>query len=316
MNIVFFGNPHFASNALNSLIEKKYDINLVVTNPDKKMGRGLKYNSTELKKNAILNNLPILEIDDFNESGIVDELKKNKPDLFIVVAYRILPKHIYDIPRLYTINLHASLLPKYRGASPIQYALLNGDKYTGLSTFVINDNIDTGDIIFQKKIKMNDKMNFNDLYNLLCDSSGEVLHNTIQSIISEKKIVSQDNSVISKAPKIKKKDFVINWNDSASNIHNKIRGLSYLGAYSFYKNKRVKFFNSHYINSQLDQINLDKIGSFSFLDNKLYIKAKTGYVIIYEIQIEGKKRTQINSMTNYDYFKNEKESNIFENEVS
>ena len=238
MNIVFFGNPHFASNALNSLIEKKYNINLVVTNPDKKMGRGLKYDSTEVKKNAILKNLPILEIDDFNESRIVNKLKKIKPDLFIVVAYRILPKHIYDIPRLYTINLHASLLPKYRGASPIQYALLNGDKYTGLSTFVINDNIDTGDIIFKKKIKMNDKMDFNDLYNLLCDCSGEVLDKTIQSIINEKKMVSQDNSVISKAPKIKKKDFMINWNDSASNIHNKIRGLSYLGAYSFYKKKK------------------------------------------------------------------------------
>ena len=247
MKIVFFGNPFFAAKCLEHLNSFKFiNIALVVTNKDKKMGRGLKLNSTQVKITSKQNNLNLCEINKINNQTFIDKLKEIKPDLFIVVAYKILPHTIYSIPKYGTINLHASLLPQYIGASPIQYSLLNGDSETGLTTFFINDKIDQGKLIYQTSIPLNEHITFNELLSEMISKSKDTLHNTLRIINSpENYFISHKKK--SFAPKITRNDFIIKWNEKSKNIHNKIRALSYKGAYSKFKDKRVKFFDTFYM---------------------------------------------------------------------
>ena len=153
MKLVFFGTPEFAIPTLKKIYNSKHKILCIVTTPDKKSGRGLNYKQSPIKKLAINYNLPVLEPIDMNNIQFIQKLKKLKADVFVVVAFKILPKHILDIPKIYSINLHASLLPKYRGASPINYAILNGETITGLSTFILEKKIDNGNILLQEEIK-------------------------------------------------------------------------------------------------------------------------------------------------------------------
>ncbi|MBI44788.1 MAG: methionyl-tRNA formyltransferase [Candidatus Marinimicrobia bacterium] len=287
MNIVFFGNPLFAAKSLEYLNDmKNLNIKLVVTNIDKKMGRGLKKQSTPVKKTALKYSNKILETDNPNSSETINILKKINADLFIIVAYRYLNEKVYSYLKYGAINLHASLLPKYRGASPIQYSIMNGDKETGLTTFFINKKIDQGKIIYQQKYILNERDQFQEVYSGLTLLSKDVLTKTI-NIISSGDIPAFKNQLkASQAPKILKEDFIINWNNTSCQIHNKIRALSYKGAYTHYIKKRIKFFDTSYTKNI--KLNI-KAGEFYYKKNKLYINTGEGELIVSKVQLEGGK---------------------------
>ena len=289
MKIVFFGNPEFAASSLKHLNKiQNISIKLVVTNPDKKSGRGLSKKMSAVKKTALDLSYSIYECDNLKNDNVYNFLKSIDADLFIVVAYKYLPQKIYKLPKYGTINLHASLLPKYRGASPIQYALINGDKKTGLTTFYINKHIDEGNIISQLEIPINDRIIFNELYTDLAELSKDILEETLKKITTNKDkstiINNKKNEYI--APKINKDFFKINWNDSSFNIHNKIRALSYKGAYGLYTDKRIKFYNTYYSNTSIGL----NIGQFKINNNTLLIETGNGHLQSKYIQLEGSKK--------------------------
>ena len=296
MKVVFFGNPLFASKCLEFLTRfKDITIELVVTNPDKRMGRGLKLKSTAVKEVATKNKIDIFESDNLESDKLISTLKDIKADLFIVIAYRILPKEIFSLPKLGCFNLHASLLPQYRGSSPIQYSLLNGDKKTGLTTFFIDDKVDRGRIIYQEEISINSKINYIDLSNIMIENAHNVLINTIGIIKnSTLPILLNKNLVSSFAPKIQKENFLIDWNDKSSNIHNQIRALIYKGAYTLLNTKRVKFFETSYIK----QIHNLGNGSFFLKNDSLYIASKSGFLLAGKILIEGSRKVRASEFYN------------------
>ena len=286
MNVIFFGNPLFSAKSLEHLNNmKNINIKLVVTNIDKKMGRGLNQNLTQVKRTALEYSNNLLEVEDLKSNSFLHTIKEMKADLFIVVGYKYLHEAIYSGIKYGAINLHTSLLPKYRGASPIQYAIMNGDNKTGLTTFYLNNKIDQGDLIYQEECSINNRATFEEVYLDLINLSKKVLTKTIDIIISGKnaKIKENKDQPPSYAPKIEKKDFIINWKDTSLNIHNKIRALSYKGAYGFYKNKRIKFFDT-YFNKSSSRM---QIGHFYYKDDKLYIKTGKGSINVSKIQIEG-----------------------------
>ena len=305
MKIVFFGNPIFAAKCLEHLYNfKNINISLVVTNKDKRMGRGLRFNSTDVKNIAKEKKLNLYEINNINNPTFIDKLKNIKPDLFIVVAYKILPYSIYSIPKHGTVNLHASLLPQYIGASPIQYALLNGDSLTGLTTFYINDKIDQGELIHQTLIPIDEHITFNELLLKMMSKSKDSLKNTLQ-IIKNKKEPPVSRREKSFAPKINSIDFIIEWNENSKNVHNKIRALSYKGAYTYLNNKRIKFFNTFYIKEKHSYI----YGTYILRDKYLLIATNDGFLRAERIQIEGKNK--INAVNFYNN-NNNNNNNIFE----
>ena len=311
MNIVFFGNPEFAAKSLEYL-NNFNDINIlsVVTNSDKRMGRGRKLTSTSVKILAQKFSNKLIEVNDLNSSKTNKLLNSLNADLFIVVAYKILPKSIYTLPKYGSINLHPSLLPKYQGPSPIQYTLINGDNETGLTSFFINDKIDQGDIIYQKKFLINDTVDYTELYENFLLISKEVLRKTIDKILDKSsKYISQDNiSQELKAPKIKKSDLIINWNKSSIEIHNQIRALSYIGVYTYYNDKRLKLYLSSY-SSKVDK-NIQP-GEAIYTNSKLSIGTGCGILYIKEVQLEGAKKIKIGDFINSIKVKNFKFSDIY-----
>ncbi len=308
MKIVFFGTPFFASSILESLINK-FEIVGVVTAPDSKYGRGRKEKISDVKRVSLDNNIPVLTPSNLKDSSFVSDLANLNANLFIVVAFRMLPKIIWNMPIHGTINLHTSLLPNYRGAAPINWVLINGEKETGVTTFFINENIDEGAIIDQTNISIDENLTSADLHNKLLLISKEMIVKTISSIILNKyNKKSQDNSLaISFAPKLTKEFLQLNWNESAVNIHNKIRGLSPLlnndnilkdvsicpSAWCFLKDKdgkkrRIKIHRSKLLNTKSDSISIKT-------DNKSYLNILTfdGGISILNIQPEGKKSMNI-----------------------
>ena len=298
MKIVFFGNPEFAAKSLEYLNDfDDISIELVVTNPDKRMGRGLAKKMSPVKRTSLDLSLKIFECNNLKDTILQTTLKSIEADLFIVIAYKFIPKSIYELAKQGAINLHASLLPKYRGASPIQYAILNGEDKTGLTTFYLNDRIDRGRIISQLELPIDDLIIFNDLYYKLSFLSKQILYDTIAKIKSGADCLDIANTSPNKylAPKITKDDYKIDWEESALNIHNKIRAFSYKGAYSLYSNKRIKFFDTYYSSKIISNDN----GQFMLDDtNTLLISAKKGHLRVSYIQIEGSKRISANDFMN------------------
>ena len=228
MKIVFFGTPHFAATNLNALINAEYDIAGIVCPPDSKKGRGKQLKPCAVKEVAIAKNIPLFQPLKLRDEDFLKQLKSLNADLFIVVAFRMLPKSVWSLPSNGTINLHTSLLPNYRGAAPINWVLINGEKETGITTFFIDQQIDSGAIIKQDKIKITDKTTAAELHNTLMNEGSELLIKTLTSI--KNNTVShqeQDhNLAMSEAPKLTKELFKINWNKPAGEIHNLVRGLS------------------------------------------------------------------------------------------
>ena len=236
--IIFFGTPGFAVEPL-KVINKHFDVLCVVTSTDKKSGRGLKINESEVKKFSSQNKIPIKQPYDLTNNDFIDEISSLCADMFVVVAYRKLPEEVFSIPELGTINLHASLLPNYRGAAPINWALINNEKITGVTTFFINERIDHGDIILKEEVMISDDDDFGSLYDKLSIIGSDVLLKTIEIVVSGKLVIHKqvETKNLNIAPKLNSINTKINWNDSTDKILGMIRGLSPIpGSWTMLKN--------------------------------------------------------------------------------
>lgn len=287
MKIVFFGTPEFAIPSLKILVESEHEVLAVVTAPDKKRGRGRNISVTPIKQFALENNITVLTPEKLKSKEFEEELRILNPDLFIIVAFRILPEDIFTIPPKGSFNLHGSLLPKYRGAAPIQWAIINGDKETGLTTFFLEKKVDTGNIILKEKVKIEDSDNLGSLHDKMSELGAELVLKTVQLIDkSEVKLQQQDDLEATPAPKIKKETCSIDWNKSAVQVHNLIRGLSpYPGAFFIHNKKVFKVYSSEIVgNKELlpNEIIQTK--------NEILIGTSTSAIRVLEIQPEGRKR--------------------------
>ncbi len=291
MKIVFMGTPDFAIPSLKILIENNHKILAVVATPDKERGRGQKVTFTAVKQFAIENHIPVYQPEKLKGNfEFVEQMKSLKPDLFVVVAFRILPKEVFDIPKFGSFNLHGSYLPKYRGAAPIQWALINGDTETGLTTFKLAEKVDTGNIYLQEKVKINPDDNFETLHDRMSIIGSELVFNTVKMIESGNyRLQQQDDSLASPAPKITKEICLIDFNKDADQIHNLVRGLSpYPAAFFNHNNKVIKIFKTEIDNG----IKL-KPSEFHQTKTELVIGCGKNAIRILEIQQEGKKRMTI-----------------------
>jgi len=289
MKIVFMGNPQFAVPSLRKLVESDHDILSVVTNPPKPAGRGKQLIKSPVAECAKELNLPIIETDELKSEKILHTLRDLNGDVFAVVAYRILPKKVINIPLKGAINLHGSLLPKYRGAAPIQWALINGENETGLTTFIIQPKVDKGNILLQKTIKIDQDDNYGSLAEKMSHTGAELLVNTVDRFESENvEPYNQLDSNATMAPKITPALTNISWEKSAKEIHNLIRGLApFPGARTVLDSKTLKIFKTKYIeeNSTNNSGEISNIGKDSF-----NVQTGKGQLIVLEVQVEGKRR--------------------------
>lgn len=287
MKIIFMGTPDFAVPSLRILIESKHEVLAVVTAPDKERGRGLKISFPPVKEFAVENNLPVLQPEKLKDEQFINSLKNFNADLFVVVAFRILPKEVFTIPPKGSFNLHGSLLPRYRGAAPIQWALINGEKETGLTTFALDEKVDTGNIFLQEKIKIEDEDDFGSLHDKMSTAGAELVLRTVELIESGSfELKEQDGSLASPAPKITKETGKIEWNKSAKEIHNLVRALSpHPGAYFYFGNKQIKIYKT-----KIDNSVSPGTGKIMQIKNQLFAGCGNGTLEILELQQEGKKR--------------------------
>ena len=300
--IIFFGTPDFALRSL-ELINSHCDILCVVTSQDKKSGRGLRIHQSEVKKFSIINNIMIKQPEDLRNIDFINQIKSMNADLFIVVAFRKIPKEVYSIPKLGTINLHASLLPDYRGAAPINWALINNEKVTGVTTFFINEKIDHGDIISKKEVLIDNDDDYKSLYRKLSIIGSNLLLETIMMVFEGKfQIISQSKvNNKKKAPKLNSENTRINWEDNTERILGMIRGLSPSpGSWTILKNGdnevRMKIIKANfYRNNLLDKKNLGKL---SIVGNNIYINTKGGQINCSIVQIENKKEMSAKDLLN------------------
>lgn len=301
LRIVFMGTPEFAVGILAALMQSKHEVVGVVTVADKPAGRGQQIQQSAVKQYALSNGLPVLQPDKLREESFLTTLTAFEADLFVVVAFRMLPDVVWKMPALGTINLHASLLPKYRGAAPINWAIMNGELETGVSTFFINENIDTGAIIAQKSILLSKDINAGELHDQLKSIGAELTVETADQICSGAvSTIEQDPSDTNLpfAPKIFKADCEIDWSQSAELNHNRIRGLSPYPAawcklWSIKKSNWITFklFDSTLVN--LTEATRNN-GPFSIPEGIVF-PSGNGFVLLKEIQAEGKKRMDYKS---------------------
>lgn len=296
MRIVFMGTPDFAVASLKALIENGENVVGVVTAPDRPAGRGQKLRKSAVKAFAVAHKIPVMQPEKLRDKNFLEQLANLKADLQVVVAFRMLPEIVWDMPVHGTINVHASLLPQYRGAAPINHVIINGETETGVTTFRLNHEIDTGEILLSKKIKIEPSDNVGTLHDKLMQLGAQALIETVQGIKSNNIKPIDQNTLIDKlelkpAPKIFKEDCLINWEKTCDTILHLIRGLSpYPGAYTFVNNKTLKIFNADILNETHGQTP----GSY-ISDGKTFLRfaCKDGYINVSELQIEGKKRMKI-----------------------
>ncbi|MBK7106202.1 MAG: methionyl-tRNA formyltransferase [Ignavibacteriae bacterium] len=287
MKIIFFATPDFAIPSLKILHENYHEILAVVTAQDKPRGRGQNLSPTPIKQFAVDNNIKVFTPENLKDENLVKDLKELNPDLFVVVAFRILPRNIFTIPKFGSFNLHGSLLPKYRGAAPIQWALINGDIETGLTTFFLEDKVDTGNIILSENVKIEESDNFETLHDKMSLVGAELVLKTVHLIEQNKfELQKQNDKIATPAPKITKEICEIDWNKSAYQIHNLVRGLSPFPGTFFYHNEKLY---KVYSTKVLQNSNL-KIGEISQTKNEIFIGSSENAIQILEIQTEGRKR--------------------------
>ena len=283
------GTPDFAVPSLKKLFESKHTISAVVTGADKERGRGQKVTFTAVKEFAVANNITVLQPDKLKDAGFIAALKELKADLFVIVAFRILPEEVFAIPAKGSFNLHGSILPRYRGAAPIQWALINGDKETGVTTFMLEKMVDTGNIILQERIAIDEEDDFGTLHDKMSQLGADVVLRTVAMIDSGEVVLQkQDDTLALPAPKITKELAEINWNKSALEIHNLIKGLSpYPGAWFKFNEKLMKVYKSKISKGRCCP------GEYIQTKNSLTIGCGKDSLNVLEIQQEGKKRLKI-----------------------
>ena len=303
LRIVYMGTPDFAVESLRVLVENNYNIVGVITAPDKPSGRGQKINQSAVKKYADLNGLKTLQPTNLKSEEFLAELKALNANLQIVVAFRMLPEAVWNMPEIGTFNLHASLLPQYRGAAPINWAVINGEKETGVSTFFLQHKIDTGDIIAQEKVSIGENETAGELHDKLMDLGASLVLKTVQDIEIEniKPSPQNEDQELKEAFKIFKPFCKIDWNKSLEDIHNHIRGLSpYPTAFTELKNKETnevvscKVFKSEIIKENHNY----NIGAIITSKRELKIAVNDGFINILELQMAGKKRMELTALLN------------------
>ena len=281
------GSADFSIPSLETLYKSKHKITALVTVPDKEKGRGQKISSTPVKEFGIKNNIPVLQPERLKDENFIRQLKDLNADLFVIVAYRILPKEVFTIPPKGSFNLHASLLPKYRGAAPIQWALITGEKKTGVTTFALEEKVDTGNVFLQKEAEISEEDNFETLHDKLSEIGAKAVLETVDMIESGNyELKEQDNSFATPAPKITSETGEIDWTKSAEETHNLIRGLSPVPcAYFYHNNKKIKVYKTKVLekeNPTPGKINQQK--------KNLFIECDKNELEILELQLEGRKR--------------------------
>lgn len=300
LRIVFMGTPDFAVATLDALVKAKFNVAGVITAPDKPAGRGQKMQQSPVKKYALDHNLTILQPSNLKNEEFLNQLKNLNGNLQIVVAFRMLPKAVWQLPEYGTFNLHASLLPNYRGAAPINWAIINGETKTGVSTFFIDEKIDTGNIILQEEVAIGDDETLGELHDKLMEVGSSLVVKTVQQI--EKGIVKtirQPEIEEKSAPKIFTETCKINWNDSLSNIYNLIRGLNPIPAAwtTLINNKeeiKVKIYNV----KKESALHHHKTGTLITSKNEIKVAVTGGYIIIESLQLAGKKQMDSKSLLN------------------
>ena len=294
MKIIFFGNTDFGIPTLDILKDKRLNTLAIVTNKDKNLSRKKRLAETPIKKWAIANKAELIQQDALKDKSFIARLSNFNADFFVVIAYKLLPYEIFSLPKFGTINLHASLLPLYRGAAPIQRAILNGDKETGVSTFIIDKDIDTGRLIMQKKILL-ENQSYGEMHKKLSIIGAQLMSDSINHIINKKPLISQKGKV-TYAHKINKSEFQINWNKNSTDILNLIRAFSPSpGAYTYLNNKRVRITAA--VKTHLESVSLS--AGLIYLKNKcIYIGTKTDPIEVKELQPEGKKNMNALSFFN------------------
>ncbi|OUW78288.1 MAG: methionyl-tRNA formyltransferase [bacterium TMED217] len=291
MKIAFMGNPSFALPPLAAISNSRHEIKAVVSNPPKPMGRKRILKHTEVGSFALENKIDLIELDSFNDE-VYKKLISIDVDIFVVVAFRILPEKFISIPKFGSINLHASILPKYRGAAPIQWALMNGENTTGVSVFQIEKKVDTGKIIIQNKLKIEKNDNFEIISDNLSNIGAKALIKSLNLLEKgDVDFIKQDNSIFTKAPKISKDMLSIRWDWSAEKINNWIRGLSPRpGMTTKLQNKKIKILKASVVNTHSE----NEPGKIKIIENKkLQVYTGKGLISILEIQQEGKKSLPI-----------------------
>jgi methionyl-tRNA formyltransferase len=291
LKIIFMGTPDFAVPSLEILLQEKYNVVAVITAPDKPSGRGLKLTASPVKELAIKYNVPVLQPTNLKSPDFIEDLKTYGANLQIVVAFRMLPEAVWNMPRIGTFNLHASLLPQYRGAAPINWAVINGEQETGLTTFFLKHEIDTGNIIFQEKEPIYEEDNAGSLYERLMQKGARLVLKTVQAIESDSypQIPQQTDTPIKLAPKIFKETCEINWHQPSKKIYDFVRGLSpYPTAWTILNEKFYKLYAVQVLDAGS---NHDSPGTLH-TDYKQYIHIKTqdGWIAVEELQMEGKKK--------------------------
>lgn len=288
MKIVFMGTPEFAIPSLQKILESNHQVIAAVSTPDKERGRGRHITYSPVKEFALKNKIEVYNPVSLKDPEFLSTLRELKPDLFVVVAFRILPQEVYSIPAKGSFNLHGSLLPRYRGAAPIQWALINGDKQTGVTTFFLEDKVDTGNIILKEELPINDEDDFGSLHDKMMMLGADVVLRTINLIeTGSYSLTKQNDSIASSAPKITKKICEINWDKSALEIHNLVRGLSpYPGAYFNHNGKSFKIFKTKLFDGPIDYSQLPFIQT----KKEIFVQTNNGVLQILELQPEDRKR--------------------------
>ncbi|RNC84777.1 MAG: methionyl-tRNA formyltransferase [Balneola sp.] len=289
MNIIFMGSPDFAIPSLEKISNSEFNLKAVVSNVDKRRGRGSSVAPTPVKEKAEQLGVPVIEVDDLNDPAFAEQLASLQADIFVVVAFRILPKNILEIPKIGSINLHASLLPKYRGAAPIHWAVINGEEETGCTIFFLDEKVDTGKIILQKKTLIDDNETTGEVYSRLMDMGSDALLEAMYLIESGSHTeVTQDDALATPAPKLFRETCHIDFEKPAREVHNKIRGLSPFP--TAWANLDGEKFNLY--RSRLGPIaNIDP-GELLVRGDKLLVGCGDGTVELLEIQLPGKKRME------------------------
>lgn len=295
LRIIFMGTPEFAVPSLDLLIKNNYKVVAVVTAPDKPAGRGLQLRESAVKKYAVENNLLVLQPEKLKAPEFVLQLKQLQADLQIVVAFRMLPEIIWQMPRIGTFNLHASLLPQYRGAAPINWAIINGESETGVTTFFLEHEIDTGKILLQQKVNISAEETAGELHDELMHVGAALVLKTVQLIDSGNYSLTQQtfSADIKSAPKLFTETCRINWNNSSSQIHNLIRGLSpFPAAFTKLNGKTVKIFRCQKLSTILYPLSINNSPGQIISDGKtfLYVQCADAMVNVLELQMEGKRK--------------------------
>lgn len=299
IRILFMGTPEFAVAGLEAMIRDEQHVIGVVTGPDKPAGRGRKIRTSPVKDYALSQNIPVLQPEKLKSPAFLNELQDLKPDLIVVVAFRMLPEQVWQLPPLGTINLHASLLPQYRGAAPINRVLMNGEKETGLTTFFIEKEIDTGKIIFQEKVSIDPEEDAGSLHDKMMNTGAALLLRTVRSIaegnppLIDQAALIKTQEELKTAPKIFTEDCRIDWDQETGVVYNHIRGLSpYPAAWTILKNQagEEKILKIYAAEKEILPVNVKPGTILSDDQNTLEIACRDGIIRLTRIQLEGKKK--------------------------